>query len=839
MALTVNSRPSKTIDGIESTWNALNLPIQYKFDSDLFPVNSVDAVISISSFANNGGFLEVTLGAASANTLTDETIQITGADVDSYNGVWKIKEVVSTTVFVLFVAYDSTLTTGDFQKYYNNYFAEVKVYGGLPTYHVDYASKPIQDIGTLRVIPNTSNEIIASFSGIIKADVNVTKQLSPGIDLNHFTAFYVEFREGYDENVNDEIVTNYTAWVNDEIDGCGGNSFTNGSFVINLNDWSQTDLGVDAGKEWVWSAISGGRATSSPTTELETKVLYQEVNMVANVSYDLVVDVYRGVETTNFKVVGSNDLTTFDVLYSVLSKGDASISDSIVASSSYKYIGFVHVRSLAAPVSLGIDNVSFTSSVCDYLFWGSNSSLQFQNSRGGNMYDYINGRSDSKFMTNFDIPTLFPGNYFDLSMILKPANVSGLDVSDSALMWLVASDIDQADSTIVSSWTDRTGNAVVTGSVGFEPTYKTTGLNSLPTVNFASGEHFTTDLDLTQGFIVYSVVNDLDVLSINPIIGSSTFSDSSLYIDGANDTLTVNFAVTGGLIGATDLVIKTVFNGADSFVTINDVDYVSGDIGTEGITNMSIGDFAAPFQFGGNISELIIMPIDTDDCEQWRIKTYLGNKYGTYSSNDVGYVQNEYDSTGALISTYLEDINYTDTGVYRIEPTLNNLDADTMDIQIVTGDTCLASDVKTIKIDNECSTQEIYLTWLNGLDGWDYWKFTAEKSDNLNIESKETIKRNIFANWDNTFISGDTQNDVIGVTAYKEIDVFSQYLTREEVIAISAIKYSIKVLAIVDGVQTTVIVDSDNITVFNDGEDETLHTIRFKIQMPDIQSQSQ
>jgi hypothetical protein len=43
MALTVTSRPSKTIEGKTSTWNALNLPIQYKFESDLFPVNSVDS----------------------------------------------------------------------------------------------------------------------------------------------------------------------------------------------------------------------------------------------------------------------------------------------------------------------------------------------------------------------------------------------------------------------------------------------------------------------------------------------------------------------------------------------------------------------------------------------------------------------------------------------------------------------------------------------------------------------------------------------------------------------------------------------------------------------------
>ena len=41
--------------------------------------------------------------------------------------------------------------------------------------------------------------------------------------------------------------------------------------------------------------------------------------------------------------------------------------------------------------------------------------------------------------------------------------------------------------------------------------------------------------------------------------------------------------------------------------------------------------------------------------------------------------------------------------LYRIAPTVNNLDATKMDIQLVTGDTCLASDVKTININSECN----------------------------------------------------------------------------------------------------------------------------------------
>jgi len=357
-----------------------------------------------------------------------------------------------------------------------------------------------------------------------------------------------------------------------------------------------------------------------------------------------------------------------------------------------------------------------------------------------------------------------------------------------------------------------------------------------------SDTFFNTNLNVSQGFIVY-VVMDYTSSAICQILGKDAGVGTEMFINAFSDDKIILDSGTVGTsstyASSSKYVIKATVNGASSSVNINELDIFSGDVGGGGLVNTTIGQPTGAFTVDADISEIIIMPIDTDDCDQWRIKTYLGNKYDAYASNAVGYVQNEYDSTGALINTYLEDVNYTDTGVYRIEPTVNNVDATKMDMQLVTGTTCLSSGIKAININSDCSEQEIYLTWLNGLDGWDYWKFTAEKNHNLNIESKETIKRNIFGNWDTTFISGDTQNDVIGVTAYREIDVFSQYLTLEEVQAISAIKYSIKVLAIIDGVQTTVIVDSDNITVFNDGSDETLHTIRFKIQLPDIQSQSQ
>ena len=50
----------------------------------------------------------------------------------------------------LLVPYDANLTVANFQKYYANYFVEVNLYSGLPTWHDKEADKPMSNVGTLR-----------------------------------------------------------------------------------------------------------------------------------------------------------------------------------------------------------------------------------------------------------------------------------------------------------------------------------------------------------------------------------------------------------------------------------------------------------------------------------------------------------------------------------------------------------------------------------------------------------------------------------------------------------------------------------------------------------------
>ena len=837
MGLTVTSRPSKDIDGYSSSWNALNLPVQYKFESDLFPTNNVDPLIAIASFSNNGGFLQLTLSSPSLNTLDDETLEISSCNVDSYNGVWRIKEVIDTSNFVLYASFDSSISSGNIQKYYNNYFAEVKVYAGLPSWHKDHLLKPISEAGTLRVVPNIDNDIIASFSGIIKDNVNVEKSLISGIDLNHFTGFYVEFREGYDQNFNGNIETNYTAWQDDEIGGCGVNAITNGDFDVDLSGWSQSDI-ITVSEPFVWSA---GSATSSLGAKHKTKVIYQEVNLMANIEYDVFVSVDRtNSENTTFNIYGTNDLINFTVLYNETSSNSFNVDIKTVPNSNYKYIGYhFYGNVLDFPVTdVSVDNISVTPTVCELAFWGANSSLQFQNIRGGNMYDYISGRPDSKFMTNFSSPTLFKGSYFDLSTILDVGTGGDFDVSGSAELWLNGDDLPTTGE--IDEWIDRTGNHIATSGGTERPTSQS-GVNGKRGAQFSIIDKLsiTTAMDIPQPCVLYAVFKTFQIANTAII---SDNAGASLFVSGTDSSAFAGTSfISAPTTTGTDYVVKAIFDGDNSSIYINNILMSTGNIGLSGFESAfyTIGWVSAAGAIEGIINELLIFKANVDSCVLWQTESYLADKYQTYQSSSLGFSKKEFDKFGNTLSDIVGDIVYSDKGLYRISITSENELTEEIRYKLLGSEECNLSEELTIKVDNSCSSQEIYLTWLNSLGGWEYWKFTADKNYSLNISSKETIKRNIFSNWDDTFISGNTQGDVISVNANNEIEVYSQYLTLDEVKAISSIKHSIRVMVLDEGVETTVVVDSDSITVFNDGDDETLHTIRFNIQLPDIQIQSQ
>ena len=125
----------------------------------------------------------------------------------------------------------------------------------------------------------------------------------------------------------------------------------------------------------------------------------------------------------------------------------------------------------------------------------------------------------------------------------------------------------------------------------------------------------------------------------------------------------------------------------------------------------------------------------------------------------------------------------------------------------------------------------VVLNWLNSLGGFEHWNFTAFKTFGFDIGNTETIRRDIFQNWDTDFIAGETESEHISIEANDIIIVRSQDLTVQQINAIARIKFSIKVNDETDLASiVTVLVDKASFQYRTDADKR--HTIEFKITYP-------
>jgi hypothetical protein len=139
------------------------------------------------------------------------------------------------------------------------------------------------------------------------------------------------------------------------------------------------------------------------------------------------------------------------------------------------------------------------------------------------------------------------------------------------------------------------------------------------------------------------------------------------------------------------------------------------------------------------------------------------------------------------------------------------------------------SEEKAFRIDCGCSNEEIRLTWLNNMGGFDYWKFTAFKDHIREIKEAGETRVNILPSWPKSYGSdASTIRKQTFRTSGEQFLVRSQHVTLEELQAIAYIKSAVLVQEIVSrSDRRTVIVDEDSFTVFK--EDDKLYQISFTI----------
>jgi hypothetical protein len=87
----------------------------------------------------------------------------------------------------------------------------------------------------------------------------------------------------------------------------------------------------------------------------------------------------------------------------------------------------------------------------------------------------------------------------------------------------------------------------------------------------------------------------------------------------------------------------------------------------------------------------------------------------------------------------------------------------------------------TVNYQNKCTVKNpVYLRWLNQVGGWDGWLFIRNKDLIVDVQNRTTVTRDIYANWDNTFTRGTTQDDYIATDAVERRVVRSQLLNENE-----------------------------------------------------------
>jgi hypothetical protein len=195
-------------------WSSAFLPIVYKATNNMWPLNYADATVSVTSQADDNGYTLLNISAP------------TGADPLEYvklsdGNVYQVIENGSGTTTIN-LAYDAGNSFSTAVKYYNNYQVKVRIYAGLEAGQYWQAKKPFREVATLSLTPDADNNVMFSVAEYIRgllAIKNNPTQFSMPLNLDAFTAFYIELGDSYDGSDGYTITTDQSSYSLDPFVG--------------------------------------------------------------------------------------------------------------------------------------------------------------------------------------------------------------------------------------------------------------------------------------------------------------------------------------------------------------------------------------------------------------------------------------------------------------------------------------------------------------------------------------------------------------------------------------------------------------------------------------------
>jgi len=210
---------STSTDNAGHGWNAVHLPIEYKLLSTLWPTNSVDTARIVSSYANDNGYVKLTLSGDLKSDVTElEFVKVTFTGGTS--AICQILTWYSNSIVTINLAYIGGITFTSVQYYYNNYRAQIRVYGGLTSGHYFNSQKPFTLITEQSIVPDSDGLCIISINEFLKQQIEILKNdLTKGTlqnNLDAFCQFYITYAEAYDYSAGGYTILDYVGSYSDD-----------------------------------------------------------------------------------------------------------------------------------------------------------------------------------------------------------------------------------------------------------------------------------------------------------------------------------------------------------------------------------------------------------------------------------------------------------------------------------------------------------------------------------------------------------------------------------------------------------------------------------------------
>jgi len=415
--------------------------------------------------------------------------------------------------------------------------------------------------------------------------------------------------------------------------------------------------------------------------------------------------------------------------------------------------------------TLGRSTVSYTSDYSTFQGYAVNSKLPFKNIYSGMMTDYVRSSSSQKFLTSWVRPTIFSGQYFDISMIFD--NIKGMIQKKE---WYLNNVL---QSTV---WGDAVENFYA-------------GVYRLPLTANCTYDR----LDLTVYTGTTSTAGSVPSSFIDDISSWDSKTGTTFTKTVTNATTAVESHVSlpaSGTAEVGDLVIISYT------VTVTGTAVFGTGVGVNFTLRTSGGGAA-----GNDTNPLIITANGT--------YTHTSKIVCTATATRLSIVLAEFITSGTATVV----VNAISSSLFVDQSADVVTETKTFDIDC----TCLQSKATGFN-----------LMWINNLGGFDSWYFMGYADHLLDVTNSETAKKNLFPSWPNSYGEfSDTVEYQTRRDSRNQLLIRSQNLTLNQLESIKFIKSS-PLVQVVNSIydRRTIIIDKESFKVYTEGQTEQ-YTIQF------------